>query len=253
MKQNIQPARARRTMNSDINVNTGGPIPSPNSIGEATSELNNLLQIIANTNSLIEHACQGNEASAKHLAILRESIQRAEEVAAALVKQAGGPEEKILMNPQLATVAKKSAAGPAGKKQSILVVDDEQLTLSLVSRILTEGGYQVTTAQSGFECLDHFRRSPYEFLLVLLDLSMPFMDGEETFNRLREIRPDMPVVMCTGFIQQERLQRLMASGLAGFLRKPLAPDEIVDHVRAILSSMKYLRERVDPNSVPAAV
>ena len=70
---------------------------------------------------------------------------------------------------------------------------------------------------------------------------MPFMDGEETFQRLREIRPDVPVVICSGFIQQDRLERLMKAGLTGFLRKPLAPDEIVDHLRSILESLKYSR------------
>jgi DNA-binding NarL/FixJ family response regulator len=83
---------------------------------------------------------------------------------------------------------------------------------------------------------------------------MPFMDGEETFNRLREIRHDMPIVMCTGFIQQDRLQRLMGSGLTGFLRKPLAPDEIVSHIRSTLASVKYSRDRVNPHSsMPAIV
>ena len=151
---------------------------------------------------------------------MRASIERAEKLTAELVKQAGGPKERVLKNHQIEKVVAKSTASQLRKKPSILVVDDEQMALSMMCRILTEGGFKPTTAQSGFECLDHFRRSPYEFDLVLLDFSMPFMDGEETFNRLREIRPDMPVVICTGFIQQERLQRLMTNGLAGFLRKP---------------------------------
>ena len=222
-------------------------------LSRTTSELNNLLQIIGGTSSLVERACAGNPACEAYIVTLRATIERAEKLSANLVKLAGGPAVRSLMNDQLASDGQPKSAQPSGKKPQILIVDDEQATLGLVSTILSNADYEVTTAQSGFECLDHFRQQAFQFDLVLLDLTMPFMDGEETFNRLREIRPDMPVVMCTGFIQQERLQRLMASGLAGFLRKPLAPDEIVDHVRAILSSMKYLRERVDPNSVPAAV
>lgn len=240
-------------MNSDTNVDTGEPNSSAVSIAEATSELNNILQIIASASSLVDYASANHEASAKQLTILRASIERAENLAAKLVKQSGGPDEKVLTNPKLGSLAKKSTSRSGDRKQSILVVDDEQMTLALVSRILTEGGYQVTTAQSGFECLDVFRRNPYEFHLVLLDLTMPFMDGEETFHRLREIRPDMPVVMCTGFIQHDRLQSLMANGLAGFLRKPVAPNEIIDHIRAILSSVRYSRDQSDPNSIPAAV
>lgn len=227
----------------------------PDSVEKATSELNNLLQIISGTSSLIEHACKDNETSKNYLTMLRASVQRAEKVAAELVKQAGGPAEKTLMNPEFAGFEKAKHSSPPSteKKQSILVVDDEQMMLALVGRILGDAGFQATTAQSGFECLDHFRRRPYEFDLILLDLTMPFMDGEETFNRLREIRPDMPVVMCTGFIQQDRLQRLMTSGLAGFLRKPLAPDELVGHVRSTLASVKYSRERVSSHSLPAIV
>jgi DNA-binding NarL/FixJ family response regulator len=86
-----------------------------------------------------------------------------------------------------------------------------------------------------------FRRRPLAYQLVLLDLTMPFMDGEETFHRLREIRPDAPILLCTGFIQNDKLERLMTAGLSGFLRKPFAPDEIVSQVKAILDNAKYSR------------
>ncbi len=78
---------------------------------------------------------------------------------------------------------------------------------------------------------------------------MPFMDGEETFHRLREIRPDVPVVLCAGFIRAERLDGLMKAGLTGYLRKPLAPDEIVSNVRSVLESVKYSRIRGDSSSL----
>jgi CheY-like chemotaxis protein len=157
-----------------------------------------------------------------------------------LAEHAGGTEQKMLMHPELAAFIKpKSITRMPVSKPSILVVDDEEMALTLIKSLLSGAGYRVLTAQSGFECLDLFRRQPQGYELILLDLTMPFMDGEETFQRLREIRPDVPVVLCTGFIQQDRLERLMKAGLTGFLRKPLAPDEIVDHVRSILESLKY--------------
>ena len=227
--------------------------PPPDLIVQGTSELNNLLQIMSGTSSLIEQACQGNQASEKYVSMLRSSIQRAEKVTADLVRHVGGPQEKVLLNTSSQLVPKKNNGPAEPRKRSILLVDDEQMTLTLVGRILTEAGFQVTTAQSGFECLDNFRRRPFEFELVLLDLTMPFMDGEETFNRLRELRPDVAVVLCTGFIQQDRLQRLMQAGLAGFLRKPLSPQEIVGNVRKLLANARYSRDQVDPSSVPAIV
>src|SRR4029077_19418836 len=167
---------------------------------------------------------------------------RAEAVAGQLTEQAGGTREKAMMNPELAPFLKpkKVTEMPTNKPQ-ILAVDDEEIALMLVKQLLTTAGYRVTTAQSGFECLDLFRRRPLSYQLVLLDLTMPFMDGEETFHRLREIRPDVPVMLCTGFIQNERLEKLMTAGLAGFLRKPFAPDEVGAQVKAIMESVKYSR------------
>ena len=232
-------------VNTSVNSETKTPAPSRKSISKesvskATSELNNLLQIISGTSAEIGNLWGPTEGAEQYLEMLRSSIQRAESVAAQLAEQAGGTDQKVMMHPELASFVKpKTISAMPRLKTTILVVDDESMALVLVKRLLSEAGYQVVTAQSGFEALDLFRRQPHAFQLVLLDLTMPFMDGEETFHRLREIRPDIAVVLCTGFIRRDRLDRLMSAGIAGFLRKPLAPDEIVDHVRGVLASLKY--------------
>jgi CheY-like chemotaxis protein len=139
----------------------------------------------------------------------------------------------------------KSKRGAPEKSplQKILHIDDDPRALQLVSHILTDGGFTVVSANSGFEGITKFRETPYDFSLVLLDLTMPFMDGEETFRRLREIRPDVQVVLCTGFIQHDRLSRLKLAGLAGFLRKPIPPNEIAGFVRSTLASVRYNSHR----------
>jgi CheY-like chemotaxis protein len=238
------------SMNSEIDP---GSTPHPDSLSRATSELNNALQIISVAASLIDNAWRGSDRSEEYLAILRASVVRAEHVAAEFVRQTGGPGERMLMHPQLAAAAKEPSAVSETPEQSILLVDDDVTALMLVKRILTEAGYRVVAAQSGFECLDLFRNSPHAYDLVILDFTMPLLTGEETFHRLREIWPDVQVVLCAGFIQQEKLTRLMASGLAGLMRKPLAPDEIVDHVRATLESLKYSRAGADPSGVSTAI
>jgi CheY-like chemotaxis protein len=237
-----------------LETEAGSPTQPPDSIAKAASELNNLLQIISGTCSLVEDIFLKHSAgSEKYLAMLRTSIERAEKVAAELVKQAGGADKRMLMHPDLAAFAKTKSAPPSSATpQSILLVDDEKMALMLVKQILSEAGYRVATAQSGFECLDLFRLHPRAYDLVLLDLTMPFMDGEETLRRLREIRSDVSVVLCAGFIEQEKLDRLMSAGLAGYLRKPLAPDEIVSHVRSTLQSLKYSGDNA-PGDVSAAV
>src|SRR4029077_1309162 len=152
----------------------------------------------------------------------------AERLAAGLAVQAGGTGKRAVTQADLASAGTgKGQASDKPSKQLIMVVDDEQMGLTLMKHVLTNAGFEVTTAQSGFECLEQFRQRPFVYSLVLLDLTMPFMDGEETFARLKDIRANVPVLLCTGFIQQDRLDRLMSSGLAGFLRKPIAPDESV--------------------------
>lgn len=209
----------------------------------AASELNNLLEIISGTSSVIENIWEGSEGSQKYFEMLRTSVDRAAKVTAQLVEHAGGTDKKVLLHPELVAFAlpKKARQPVPRKKRRLLVVDDEPMALVLAKRILVEAGFEVVTAESGFECLDIFRKNPHRFDLILLDLSMPFMDGEETFVRLRSINPEVVVLLSTGFIAQERLDRMTAAGMAGFLRKPHRPDEVVAHVRSVLESAKMLR------------
>jgi CheY-like chemotaxis protein len=210
----------------------------------ATSELNNLLEIISGTSAAIEDIWTGNDASQKYFDMLRTSVDRAAQVTAQLVEHAGGSDKKVLFHPELAEFGKRKNVpppAPARAQRAIMVVDDEPMALVLAKRVLSEADFEVVTAQSGFECLDLFRKRPRHFDLILLDLTMPFMDGEETFGRLRSIRPDIVVLLSTGFIAQERLERMLGAGMAGVLRKPHRPQELVANIRAILESVKMSR------------
>jgi CheY-like chemotaxis protein len=209
----------------------------------ATSELNNLLEIISGTSAAIENIWEGTNDSEKYFEMLRTSVDRAAKVTAQLVEHAGGSDKKVLFHPELAAFVRRKDAGspPAARKRPLLVVDDEPMALVLAKRILSEAGFEVVTAQSGFECLDLFRKRPHHFDLILLDLSMPFMDGLETFGRLKSIRPDVVVLLSTGFIAQERLDQMVAAGMAGFLRKPHQPSELVANIQTILESVKMSR------------
>jgi CheY-like chemotaxis protein len=188
--------------------------------------------------------------SDKHL-VTEAGIEQAEKITAEINGLGKGSGEQILMQHGIDAFAKgkkKSNSRPA--RHSILVVDDDPTAVTLLKRILTEGGFHVETAKSGFECLEVFRRHPYDFDLVLLDVIMPLMDGEETFARLQEIRPDVAVMLCTGVMQQEKLKQLRAAGLAGFLRKPIAPNEVGGLIRSTLQSVKYSTGNLSTTSRP---
>lgn len=233
-----------------MNENQKNRAPDVSAARRVASELNNLIQIISGTSELIENIWEGTEGSEKYFAMLRASIVRAEQVTAQLAAQAGGAEGKIVLCPKVAKSADASPAVHSLQRPSVLVVDDEQMVLALFRRVLTEGGYDLTCAQSGFECLDLFSRDPAAYDLVLLDLAMPFMDGEETFERLRGISATISVILTTGFCEQERLQRMMKAGLSGYLRKPLRNNEILDLVASVIQSARSINL---PDGIAAAV
>ena len=102
----------------------------------------------------------------------------------------------------------------------ILVVDDEFEVRQILVGSLENAGYSVVQACDGQEAIDVFRRESDSIDCVLLDLSMPKLDGEEVFAELREIRSDVRVILCSGFTEQEMLNRFEGAGLAGVVQKP---------------------------------
>ena len=205
---------------------------------KVASELNNLIQIISGTSSLIENIWEGRPGSEKYFEMLRASIERAEQVTAQLVAQAGGTNRKRLLPSDLEQRFDEAliAGDPNHRKHSILVVDDEPMALELLHGVLTDAGYEVAVAQSGFESLDLFRRDTHAFDLILTDLSMPLMDGEETFERLRQMSPTVNVVLMAGFVDSGRLEKMMNNGLSGFVGKPFAPVEILAVATSVISA-----------------
>ena len=218
--------------------------PAPAQCSAATtSELNNLLQIISGTVSLIEDLCSGTDVAKPYFAMIHESIERAKGVTAKFTGEAGGATEKVRLHPELSARRQAKAALPTIRsKPSIIIVDDEPMAAMLMKRTLTNSGFRVSTVRSGFECLDLLRRRPRDFDMFIVDLTMPFMDGEETFERIRDINPNVPVVIATGFIEHQQLDRLLSVGLAAFLHKPYSPDELLSCVNSVLASSNLLRQ-----------
>jgi signal transduction histidine kinase/CheY-like chemotaxis protein len=116
----------------------------------------------------------------------------------------------------------------------ILVVDDDDYILQAVYVALESYGYSVLLANSGAAAIQIFEEQSEQIDLVLLDMLMPGMGGEETFDALREIRPDVKVLLSTGFAPDEAAQRFTDEGLAGFLRKPYDPNQLAGEVQQII-------------------
>jgi len=113
-----------------------------------------------------------------------------------------------------------------------LVVDDEAIVLEVCAAFLEKLGMKAVTVSGGREALERFRRSPDGFDCVILDLTMPGMDGFATFEALRSLDPGVKVVLCSGYNEAEATERFQGMGLAGFLHKPYELEEL----RAILAA-----------------
>jgi CheY-like chemotaxis protein len=199
----------------------------------ATSELNNILQIIGGTTELLENIWEGRDGSEHYLNMLRTSVSRAANITAELVEKAGGVSGRIVcpVKPRAT-----SAARPRPVKARVLIVDDEPTALDLSDQLLSGAGFDVVTAGSGFNALDLLLRAEAPFDVAVLDLTMPFMDGEETFRKIRAIAPDLPVILTTGFIHKARLKKMFAEGLSGFISKPLSPDDMREEIERVLQA-----------------
>jgi len=103
---------------------------------------------------------------------------------------------------------------------NILVVDDEEIVRGMARFTLERCGYTIEMAADGKAAVETFAARPQAFAAVLLDLTMPVMSGEEALDRIRQIRPDVPVLLSSGYSEGEALRRFRDRGLAGFLQKP---------------------------------
>lgn len=115
---------------------------------------------------------------------------------------------------------------------TVLVVDDEPAILKTLDTMLRRFGLQVITARDGVEALERFQENRDCVDLVLMDLTMPRMDGRETFVRMRRLCPDLSVILSSGYNEQETVQDFLGKGLAGFIQKPYQLKEL----RKILAS-----------------
>jgi CheY-like chemotaxis protein len=130
---------------------------------------------------------------------------------------------------------------PAGEEEwrgsgTVLLVDDEQAVLRVAKRMLERMGFQVLCVNDGREALAAFRAHAAEIVCVLLDLTMPQLDGEQVFREIRRMQPDASVILTSGYDESDITQRFAGEGLAGFIQKPYRSDSLRAKLREILGS-----------------
>jgi CheY-like chemotaxis protein len=230
-------------------------MPDPGDItwAKATAnELNNLLQVISESSERLESICPSSADSEKYFAILRNGVERATRVAAMMSDRLGGGAFEPVEVPRAPGTAKPASVAPAlggdirianpnGARELVLIVDDEEFVTMIAQRVMTDEGYRVVTAKDGFQAIDIYRQLKDEIMLVILDFTMPVMDGADVFRELQLINPKVPVVLSSGFAEQEPLRNMLSRGLRGFIPKPYTQQKLLTQVRSTLDALNAER------------
>lgn len=154
-------------------------------------------------------------------------------------KPGEGTKVTILLPPSkksLSTIKLDNEETPASWRGSgtVLVVDDKESIREGGKSLLEEMGFNVLTASDGQEAVEIFHNRSKEIVCVLLDLTMPLMSGEECFLELRKIRQDIPIIICSGYSEEETTLKFVDQGLSDFLQKPFRLKTIRNKMREII-------------------
>jgi CheY-like chemotaxis protein len=116
----------------------------------------------------------------------------------------------------------------------VLLVDDEPTVVAVAREMLEWLGFEVLVASDGAQAVALFQAHCDALVCVVLDLKMPVMDGEEAFDRFYRIRDDVPVILSSGYGEDEAVQRFAGRGLAAFIQKPYRVSELEKKLRNVL-------------------
>ena len=122
--------------------------------------------------------------------------------------------------------------------ERILFIDDEPTLVEIGTLMLDRLGYKVTTRTSSIEALELFREKPNKFDLVITDMTMPKMTGDKLAQELMKIRPDIPIIICTGYSGRISEEKAIGMGIKALVMKPLMMRDIANTVRKVLDEKK---------------
>ncbi|MEE4358101.1 MAG: response regulator [Desulfococcaceae bacterium] len=128
---------------------------------------------------------------------------------------------------------KNSDPLPRGN-ECILIADDEIQILHMLRQMLERLGYQVSAHRNSADALAVFRAIPQQFDLLITDYTMPHMDGLHLAKQIKSIRPDIPILLCTGYSERVNRETAEASGIKGFMLKPISKKDLAETVRRLL-------------------
>lgn len=141
--------------------------------------------------------------------------------------------EQAAPAPAPVEVASPTSLDEAAPRRTVLLVDDEPMVRNAARRLLVRLGYDVLAAESGAECLRLYQERKDAVWLVILDLSMPHMDGAEVLRHLQVLNPGARVLVCSGYSRDVSPEELLQAGALGYLRKPFEMQELASKLRQV--------------------
>jgi CheY-like chemotaxis protein len=207
----------------------------------AVNELNNLLQVADESAHLLEPLCGEQPDARKYFEFIRASLERAIKVTAQLADRTEGkpaePPPPVTPTAPAATRDGIEIVNPEGPRELIMLIDDEAMVNLLATEMLTYAGYRVVSALEPFRALEIFRKIGHQVDLVMLDFTLPIMNGSEVFEELQQIRPNVAVMLSSGYAEQSTVRAMLARGLRGFLPKPYTEEKLLMQVRSVLDAI----------------
>ena len=121
-----------------------------------------------------------------------------------------------------------------GGNETILVVDDQETVWDFLIEALQNLGYSVILAENGLDAVEICRENPGQIDLVILDMIMPKLGGHSTFYQIRDLDPNISVLLSSGYVCEEEVQYLLKEGACGFLAKPHRLPVVIQAIRDVL-------------------
>ena len=118
--------------------------------------------------------------------------------------------------------------------ETLLIVDDHETIWDFLIEALQSLGYQILLAENGLDAVEIFRCNPGEIDLVMLDMIMPKLGGHDAFLQLRQIDPNIKILLSSGYVSQEEVQDLIKLGSCRFIAKPHRLPEVLQNIRELL-------------------
>ncbi len=125
-----------------------------------------------------------------------------------------------------------------GGTERVMVVDDDESILSSIKGLLEDCEYKVSTFPNAIQAFNEFKKNPYQFDLIITDMTMPKMTGDELSTKILKVRDDLPIILCTGYSENMSEIKALEIGIKKYLQKPIDSQRLLLMIREVLDNIK---------------